>query len=130
MAPQVSQFVHLHQGVFRDGDHGAGYRADPWDGLRLCPLERRDPRPMFHEKQSDQIAGDYPTQLDAAVKMLLDQGLAVDIDIYTGSDFKKRLATDDRYCWYCVEAKLATSGDGAGSRPGSSVGVGGTGTFP
>lgn len=56
-----------------------------------------DPRPMFDEKQSDQIAGDYLTQLDASVKMLLDQGLAVDIDIYADSDFKERLATDDEF---------------------------------
>ena len=68
-------------------------RAMGFDYVRLSV----DPRPMFHEKQSDQIAGDYLTQLDAAVKMLLDQGLAVDIDIYADADFKQRLATDDEF---------------------------------
>ena len=56
-----------------------------------------DPRPMFQEKQSDQIDSDYLTQLDAALKMLLDEGLAVDIDIYADPDFKGRLATDDEF---------------------------------
>jgi endoglucanase len=56
-----------------------------------------DPRPIFREKQADQIASDYLDQLDAALKMLLDQGLAIDIDIYADSDFKRRLATDDEF---------------------------------
>lgn len=68
-------------------------RAMGFDSARLSV----DPRPMFHEKQPDQIAGDYLAQLDAAVKMLLDQGLAVDIDIYADADFKQRLATDDEF---------------------------------
>jgi aryl-phospho-beta-D-glucosidase BglC (GH1 family) len=66
-------------------------RAMGFDYVRLSV----DPRPMFREKQSDQIDSDYLTQLDAALRMLLDQGLAVDIDIYADADFKERLATDD-----------------------------------
>jgi len=68
-------------------------RAMGFDYVRLSV----DPHPMFHEKESDRIPGDYLTQLDAAVKMLLDQGLAVDIDIYADADFKQRLATDDEF---------------------------------
>lgn len=68
-------------------------RAMGFDYVRLSV----DPRPMFHEKESDRIAGDYLTQTDAAVKMLLDQDLAVDIDIYANGDFKQRLATDDEF---------------------------------
>lgn len=68
-------------------------RAMGFDYVRLSV----DPRPMFHEKQSDQIESDYLTQLDAALKMLLDQDLAVDIDIYADPDFKERLATDDEF---------------------------------
>ena len=68
-------------------------RAMGFDYVRLSV----DPRPMFHEKESDRIAGDYLTQMDAAVKMLLDQDLAVDIDIYVDADFKQRLATDDEF---------------------------------
>jgi len=66
-------------------------RAMGFDYVRLSV----DPRPMFHEKQSEQIASDYLTELDTALQMLLDQGLAVDIDIYADADFKERLATDD-----------------------------------
>jgi len=68
-------------------------RAMGFDYVRL----NVDPRPMFHEKASDQIAGDDLTRLDAALKMLLDHGLAVDIDIYADPDFKERLATDDEF---------------------------------
>jgi endoglucanase len=68
-------------------------RTIGFDHVRLSV----DPRPMFHEKQADQIASDYLNQLDAALKMLLDQGLAVDIDIYADSDFKERLITDDEF---------------------------------
>jgi endoglucanase len=68
-------------------------RTIGFDHVRLSV----DPRPMFHEKQADQIASDYLNQLDAALKMLLDQGLAVDIDIYADSDFKERLVTDDEF---------------------------------
>ena len=68
-------------------------RAMGFDYVRLSV----DPRPMFHEKQSDQVAGDYLAQLDAAIKMLLDQDLAVDVNIYAAPDFKQRLATDDEF---------------------------------
>lgn len=68
-------------------------RAIGFDHVRLSV----DPRPMFREKQSEQIDSDYLTRVDAALKMLLDQGLAVDIDIYADSDFKDRLATDDEF---------------------------------
>jgi endoglucanase len=68
-------------------------RAMGFDCVRL----NVDPRPMFQQTQSDQIASDYLTQVDAALKMLLDQGLAVDIDIFADPDLKDRLATDDEF---------------------------------
>lgn len=107
--------AHLRRGInlskwFADGSDPSAYtrehfetaitpqdvaliRAMGFDYVRLSV----DPRPMFQEKQSDQIASDYLTQLDAALKMLLDQGLAVDIDIYADDDFKERLATHDEF---------------------------------
>lgn len=54
-----------------------------------------DPRPMFHVEQPDQIASNTLSNLDTAVKMLLAQGLAVDLDIYADEAFKQKLATDD-----------------------------------
>jgi len=51
--------------------------------------------PMFRRGQADRIPADYLAMVDGAVKMILDQGLAVIIDIHPDSDFKARLATDD-----------------------------------
>ena len=51
--------------------------------------------PMFRHGQADRIPADYLAMVDGAVKMILDQGLAVIIDIHPDSDFKARLATDD-----------------------------------
>jgi endoglucanase len=64
-----------------------------FDHIRL-PV---DPRPMFHARHSDQISSDFLSHLDAAVKMILDQGLAAEIVIYADEDFKQKLATDDEF---------------------------------
>lgn len=53
--------------------------------------------PMFQQGQADRIPADYLAMVDAAVKMILDQGLAVIIDIHPDSDFKAKLATDDAF---------------------------------
>lgn len=66
-------------------------RAMGFDHVRLSV----DPRPILHVEQSDQIASDDLTNLDAAIKMILDQGLAVDLSIYADDTFKQKLATDD-----------------------------------
>ena len=51
--------------------------------------------PMFRRGQADRIPADYLAMVDGAVKMILDQGLAVIIDIHPESDFKAKLAVDD-----------------------------------
>jgi aryl-phospho-beta-D-glucosidase BglC (GH1 family) len=56
-----------------------------------------NPQPMFRRKQADRIPPDYLGYLDAAVKMILDQGLAVVIDVHPDSDFKQQLTTDDGF---------------------------------
>jgi endoglucanase len=66
-------------------------RAMGFDHVRVSV----DPRPMFHADQSDPIASDDLTNLDTALKMILDQGLAVDLSIYADDTFKQKLATDD-----------------------------------
>jgi endoglucanase len=53
--------------------------------------------PMFRRGQADQIPADYLAMVDAAVKMILDQGLAIIIDIHPESDFKAKLAADDGF---------------------------------
>jgi aryl-phospho-beta-D-glucosidase BglC (GH1 family) len=56
-----------------------------------------DPRPMFHARQADQIMPEDLAYLDAAVKMILDHGLAVDINIFADAEFKAKLASDDEF---------------------------------
>src|SRR6516164_4787236 len=56
-----------------------------------------NPQPMFRRKQADQIPQDYLGYLDAAVRMILDQGLAVIIDVHPDSDFKEKLVADNEF---------------------------------
>jgi endoglucanase len=53
--------------------------------------------PMFRRGQADRIPADYLAMVDGAVKMILDQNLAVIIDIHPESDFKQKLVADDGY---------------------------------
>jgi len=56
-----------------------------------------NPQPMMANHRPDEITEDYLGYLDAAIKMILDQGLAVVIDLHPESDFKARLAKDDSF---------------------------------
>jgi endoglucanase len=56
-----------------------------------------DPQPMMVSHQPEQIPAEYLGYLDAPVKMILDHGLAVVIDLQPDSDFKARLARDDGF---------------------------------
>ena len=56
-----------------------------------------NPQPMMPDHRPDEISAEYLGYLDAAVKMILDQGLAVVIDLHPDSDFKTRLAKDDSF---------------------------------
>jgi len=56
-----------------------------------------NPQPMFTEREPNKIPTEYLGYLDAAVKMILDHGLAVVIDLHPESDFKARLAKDDDF---------------------------------
>ena len=68
-------------------------KAMGFDHVRLSV----NPQPMWRAKQADHIPADYLAELDAAVKMILDQGLAVIIDIHPDSDFKAKLSTDSEF---------------------------------
>src|SRR5438552_15932750 len=68
-------------------------KAMGFDHVRLSV----NPQPMFRRKQADQIPADYLGYLDAAVKMVLDQGLAVIIDLHPDSDFKQKLVAEDSF---------------------------------
>ena len=56
-----------------------------------------NPQPMFTAREPNKIPAEYLASLDAAVKMILDHGLAVVIDLHPESDFKARLAKDDDF---------------------------------
>jgi endoglucanase len=56
-----------------------------------------NPQPMMVNHAPDEISTEYFGYLDAAVKMILDQGLSVVIDLHPDSDFKTRLAKDDSF---------------------------------
>lgn len=68
-------------------------KAMDFDHVRLSV----NPQPMFRRRQADRIPPEYLGYLDAAVRMILDQGLAVVIDTHPDSDFKHNLATDDGF---------------------------------
>src|SRR6202167_2945118 len=68
-------------------------KAMDFDHVRLSV----NPQPMFRRRQADRIPPDYLSYLDAAVKMILDQGLAVVMALHPDSDFKHNLATDDGF---------------------------------
>ena len=53
-----------------------------------------NPQPMFIANRPEAIPAEYLGYLDAAVKMILDQGLAVVIDLHPDDDFKDHLKDD------------------------------------
>lgn len=54
-----------------------------------------NPQPLFNARQPDWMPEEYLGYLDAAVKMILDHGLSVVIDLHPESDFKARLKEDE-----------------------------------
>ncbi len=68
-------------------------KAMNFDHVRLSV----NPQPMFRHNQADRIPAEYLAYLDAAVKMILDQGLAVILDMHPESDFKQKLVADDSF---------------------------------
>jgi len=86
-------------------------KAMGFDHVRLSV----NPQPMFTEGRPNEIPAGYLGYLDAAVKMILDQGLAVIIDLHPESDFKARLAKDDSFVqqvadfWRALAAHYSTT---------------------
>ena len=54
-----------------------------------------NPEPMMRHNMADQIPQEYLGYLDAAVKMIIDHGLAVILDMHPESDFKAKLVQQD-----------------------------------
>ncbi|MGB6404318.1 MAG: cellulase family glycosylhydrolase [Candidatus Sulfotelmatobacter sp.] len=57
-----------------------------------------NPQPMMASHRPEEIPAEYLGYLDAAVKMILDRGLAVVIDLHPDSEFKARLAKATASC--------------------------------
>jgi endoglucanase len=68
-------------------------KAMGFDHVRLSV----NPQPMFRPRQADELPAEYLSQLDTAVKMILDANLAVMIDIHPDSDFKQKLANESDF---------------------------------
>src|SRR5579863_5243244 len=68
-------------------------KAAGFDHVRLSV----NPQPMMDAARHPGGSEEYFGYLDAAVKMILDAGLAVEIDMHPNSDFKERLAKEDDF---------------------------------
>src|SRR5258708_426480 len=68
-------------------------RSTGFDHVRLSV----NPQPMMDATRRQGGSEEYFSYLDAAVKMILDAGLAVEIDMHPDSDFKARLAKEDEF---------------------------------
>ncbi len=78
-----------------------------------------DPQPMMLDHRPDEIPAEYLGYLDAAVKMILNQRLAVVIDLHPTSDFKAAVVPDavdrlavirygqDHWDAACIDAEIA-----------------------
>jgi endoglucanase len=54
-----------------------------------------NPQPLVDAMRHSDAGADYFGYLDAAVKMILDAGLAVQVDMHPDSDFKEKLGRDN-----------------------------------
>jgi endoglucanase len=68
-------------------------RSAGFDHVRLSV----NPQPMMDSAHRQNGAAEYYGYLDAAMKMILDAGLAVELDMHPDSDFKARLAKEDDF---------------------------------
>lgn len=73
-----------------------------------------NPQPMMEAARRHDGTAEYFGYLDAAVKMILDAGLAVELDMHPDSDFKERLGKEDEFVqrfadfWSMVAQHYAT----------------------
>jgi endoglucanase len=73
-----------------------------------------DPQPLMDALRRQDAGAQYFGYLDSAVQMILDAGLAVEIDMHPESDFKQRMAKEDEFVerfadlWRTVAKHYAT----------------------
>ena len=103
-------YTREHFQAWTTADDIALIKSMGFDHVRLSV----NPQPMFTEREPNKIPAEYLGYLDAAVKMILDHGLAVVIDLHPESDFKARLAKDDNFVeqfadfWRALAAHYST----------------------
>ena len=83
-------YTKEHFGNWTTASDVALIKAAGFDHVRLSV----NPQPMMDAAENGHSA-DYFGYLDAAMKMILDAGLAVELDMHPESDFKARLAKED-----------------------------------
>jgi endoglucanase len=86
-------YTREHFESWTTADDIALIKSMGFDHVRLSV----NPQPMFTMNQPQKLPPEYLGYLDAAVKTILDHGLAVVIDMHPESDFKQRLTKDDTF---------------------------------
>ncbi len=86
-----TRYSKEHLQGFVTPDDIALIKSMGFDHVRLSV----NPEPMMLHNMADHLPPEYLGYLDAAVKMILDHGLAVIIDMHPESDFKQGLAQHD-----------------------------------
>jgi len=83
-------YTKEHLQAWVTADDIALIKSAGFDHVRLSV----NPQPLFTANHPEDIPPEYLGYLDAAVKMILDHGLSVVIDIQPEDDFKKQLQDD------------------------------------
>ena len=86
-------YTKEHLDAWTTAEDIALIRSLGFDHVRLSV----NPEPLWTRNRPNEIPAEYLGYLDVAVKMILDQGLAVVIDIHPESDFKSRLNKEDTF---------------------------------
>jgi endoglucanase len=86
-------YTREHLETWTTADDIALIKSMGFDHVRLSV----NPQPMFTMNQPEKLPPEYLGYLDAAVKMILDQGLVVVIDMHPEGDFKQRLSKEDTF---------------------------------
>lgn len=86
-------YTKEHLETWNTADDIALIKSMGFDHVRLSI----NPEPLFNTRQPQRIPADYLGYLDSAVKMILDRGLVVVLDMHPESDFKQRLNSDDTF---------------------------------
>lgn len=84
-------YTREHFETWTTADDIALIKSMGFDHVRLS----LNPQPMLTPGQWNKIPAEYLGDVDRAVKMILDHGLAVIIDVHPDDDFKSRLAKED-----------------------------------